>query len=170
MTDQREPQYFAVQVLEMVRVLHERGYEHLRVAPGMAPSGMSWRCAVTHTGNIRPDHGAKARDFEADSAHYTSAAGGEYFQWTDAAEDTPEELAAKFIARFPEIAGKGRGPDPAYAQWFLEMLALARQGTFAISYADWNTERDPGFLDTVGATKAKLVMPPNCPEDPGPPA
>jgi len=46
-------------VLRMVTELHVRGYQRLRIAPGMAPSGCSWRCSITPATNISSRHGAR---------------------------------------------------------------------------------------------------------------
>lgn len=150
----------ALAVLEMVGILHERGYEHLRVAPGMSPSGMSWRCSVTHRGNIRPDHGAKTIEFYEDTVHYTSAAGNRFFDWEDAQEDTPDRLADKFEQRFPEILENATGADPEYVAWYVTMLELARQGSLPIAYADWYDDPDPRWLPTTAGFESGLPMPP----------
>jgi hypothetical protein len=42
----------------MVGELHELGFQRLRVSPGMAPTGMHWRCTITSVDNIQPRHGA----------------------------------------------------------------------------------------------------------------
>ena len=47
-----------IKVLEIVAALHRRGYERLRIEPGMSPSGMSWRCGITLAGNMDPENGA----------------------------------------------------------------------------------------------------------------
>ena len=58
-------------VLLMVHELHKLSYQRLRIAPGMSPSGMHWRCSVTHVGNIKRTHGAMMCDFD-DAAHYAT--------------------------------------------------------------------------------------------------
>ena len=37
----------ALKLLEAVRVLHERGYELIRIFPYDAPSGCYWRCTIS---------------------------------------------------------------------------------------------------------------------------
>jgi hypothetical protein len=98
----------ALRVLRMVHELHKLGYQRLRIMPGMSPSGMHWRCSVTHAGNILKSHGAWTRDFDREAAHYTSAQENEYFDWPHAQHDTVEQLATKFLERFPEIARLGK--------------------------------------------------------------
>ena len=76
-------------------------------------------------------------------AHYTSAAGAEFFDWTDAALDSPSGLARKFIGRFAQIVEAGRGSDWLYAGWYVEMLHLT-YGLFANDHY-WRRKRSAGF-------------------------
>ena len=155
-----------LQVILMVHELHKLGYQRMRIAPGMSASGMHWRCAVTHLGNIQRTHGAKAcRDNgmanrpDGESAFYTSGQGNEYFGWKDSKEDTPRQLADKFIARFPRLANLACGQDWAYAGWFVLMLGLAEKGFGPVAYADWYETPDPRWLPTTG-DDTRLPMPP----------
>jgi len=149
-------------VLDMVRILHERGHERLRIMPGMSPSGMYWRCSITHAGNIRADHGAKVIDFDVDSVHYTSGAGELYFDWDDSTGDTPEDLADKFLYRFRELAELSMGVDPEYVRWYVEMLEFAREGAFPVAYSDWYDESNSPLLPTTSGRICGLPMPPVC--------
>jgi len=64
-------------VLEMVAVLHRRGFERLRIVPGMSGSGFHWRCALTPATNVMPHPGLDGidaiRDHEGLVAHWTNA-------------------------------------------------------------------------------------------------
>ena len=120
----------------MVSELHKRGYQRLRIVPGMAPSGIYWRCAVTPAANIRDDHGALPRDWDGPMARYSSGDENRYFGWTDATKATARDLADMFVERLPEIVTAGEGRDWGYVGWFLEMLGLAEAGRFPIAYAD----------------------------------
>jgi len=111
-------------VLLMVSELHVMGYQRLRIAPGLSPEGEYWRCSVTPVTNISQKHGARLIDWEHLAAHYTSASGAKYFDWSYAANLTPAKLAVRFIEEFPLIAGAGKGSDWLYAGWFQEMLGL----------------------------------------------
>ena len=140
----------ALHVLRMVHELHKTGYQRMHIIPGMSPSGMHWRCTVTHAGNILKSHGAESRDFHRESAHYSSADDNEYFGWEDAAQDTVQQLTAKFLERFPEIARLGQGMPWAYAGWYVQMLGFAERGAFPIAFADY-MEPDPRWLPTTRA-------------------
>ncbi len=118
MSDERHPDPHvrrAQRVLLMVHELHKLGYQRMRISPGLAPNGCDWRCSVTHAGNILKSHGAMPKDFNLDSAFYSTAQSNNYFGWKDAQADTARQLAAKFIKRFPHIVAKGKGNDWAYA-------------------------------------------------------
>jgi hypothetical protein len=122
-------------VLHMVAELHRLGYERLRLVPMISPSGLHWRGSVTPVSNVRRKHGARARAYSDEVlAIHSTGQGAAVFEWEDARDDPPEALARKFIERFPGIASAGKGSDPAYADWYRQMLELtAPEGTF---YAD----------------------------------
>ena len=163
MTDQRDQDPAvrrAQRVLLMVHELHKRGYQRLRIVPGMSPSGMHWRCSVTAASNVRMTHGAREADFSRHLVSYTSGQENEYFGWTDARTDTARGLATKFLKRFPEVAELGRGPDWAYAGWYVEMLGHAERGALPVAYADWYEEPDARWLPTTEGFQSGLPMPP----------
>lgn len=148
-------------VLAMVHELHKAGYQRLRVAPGMSASGVHWRCGVVPASAVLQSHGAMAAELALPTASYTTGMGDAYFGWTDAADDTARELAAKFVARFPAVAEAGRGPDWAYAGWYAEVLGRAERGELPAAYADWTDEApDPRWLPTTRAVRSGLPMPP----------
>ncbi len=158
----------SLRVLQSVHELHKLGYQRVRIVPGMAPSGMHWRCSITHVGNILDTHGAMFMNQSVDAAHYSSSQETEYFGWTDAASDTAAELADKLIHRFSWIARNGHGRDWLYAGWYVEMLGLAEKGAFPIAYADWYEDPEPGWLPTSGVQQTRLPMPPGGEASPDP--
>ncbi len=149
----------ARRVLLMVAELHNMGYQRLRIAPGISPSGMYWRCAVTHAGNIQYDHGAMVVDDGHDTAMYSSGAGDAFFGWDDASGDDAIVLARKFVERFPVIVRLGRGDDEEYARWYEQVVTLALEGDLPYAYSDWMDDEEPGLLPTVGGTR-RLPLPP----------
>ena len=148
-------------VMQMVGELHRMGYERLRIVPGMAPSGMYWRCGVTHVGNILKSDGAMAVDFDRDMADYTTGSVDLFFGWGDAKDDTPVQLAEKFLERKPEIAELGIGEDPEYAAWYREMLEwCVEEDEFPVAYDDWGDEPDKAWLPTTKRVRGDLRRPP----------
>lgn len=157
----RHPQIRRAQrVLLMVHELHKLGYQRLRIAPGMSPSGCHWRCSVTHAENILKTNGAFMKEWNDECAHYSSGQENAYFDWEDAKHDTARQLAAKFLERFPGIVRKGQGVDWAYAGWYVQMLGFAERGAFPIAYSDWDERPDPQWLPTTERVHSGLPMPP----------
>ncbi len=146
-------------ILRMVGELHLRGYQRLRIAPGMAPTGGAWRCAITCVTNISGSHGALMVDENRLAAHYTTGAGREYFGWKDVKHATPSHLADLFLKRLPTIAHAGLGSDWVYAGWYVEMLHLTYPNLFPIAYADWDLPSDH-LPTTGGGTGVKIPLPP----------
>lgn len=115
-------------LLFAVRELHRRGYEQLRISPGMARSGVTWRCELVAAG--------------APAEMYMSAMERRYFGWTDTEEDGAKALADKIEQRFPALMQKSRAPDPTYVRWYVQMLARTI-GDVPVSY-----DADMGGPDT----------------------
>jgi hypothetical protein len=124
-------------VLRMVGELHLRGYQRLRISPGVSSSGSYWRCSVTPASNVSPDNGALMVEWRECDAHYSSADGRRYFGWTDMAHATASELADRFLQEFPAIARAGHGRDWLYAGWYVEMLHITYPDVLPEAYADY---------------------------------
>jgi hypothetical protein len=145
-------------ILRMVQELHLRGYQRIRIAPYLAPSGIYWRCDITPVSNILYRHGAMAVNPDMLVAHYSSGMERNYFDWTDARHASPGKLAELFIERFPEIAREGKGSDWLYAGWYVEMMYLTHPDAFPCAFADYV---EPGVeLLTNGGRQLRLPLPP----------
>jgi hypothetical protein len=97
----------------MVRELHTMGYEQLRIAPNVAPSGLFWRLSICAAANTLPEHGAKMRDFD-EGAHYSSGGEDRFFDW-----DLPMSAGTKTCCEspnptvFPMLTRTGHHPTTA---------------------------------------------------------
>ena len=136
----------ALRLLLMVLELHKAGYQLLRVATGMSPSGAHWRCHITSADNIR-GNGWEPRNCEDDPknwgdsiAFYTSGQEDKYFGWEDGPGKSARQLAALFLDRFPAIARRGAGWDWSYAGWYVTMLGAAEAGEFPVFFADYDID------------------------------
>lgn len=169
MTTDEHSAYESRKVLLLVAELHLRGFQSLRILPYMSPSGGSWRCAIGPA-SLFSEQGTRldeSGEFGVTTVTYTSAAGAEYFLWTDAAKETPSGLARLFIKRFPEIVAAGYGSDWPYAGWYVEMLGLTYPNHFPYAFADWDTPEDWAASDkywrtiTIGEGEdVKVPLPP----------
>ena len=93
----------------MVHELHKAGYQRLRVSPGLSPSGVHWRCAITCACNVAPD-GVSVIDASQASglyAAYSSADPG-YFGWPEEPPLSARELAVHFLAGLCQRKCTGR--------------------------------------------------------------
>jgi hypothetical protein len=142
----------------MVLELHRMGYQRLRIAPGISPSGFYWRCVVVPVTNVRREHGARQQAYDGLSAGYTSADGTAYFHWQDAGDDSPRELAEKFVVRFPELAAAGRGMDKPYADWYETMMQATAPNGVVYAYASWDLP--PDRLPVSGLPTEPMIPPP----------
>ena len=148
-----------VRVYEMLGILHERGYEQLRIVPGLSASGMYYRASITFAQNVRANHGALAVDAKQCAMH-SSSQSAKIFGWDDATKADASTLADFFVARFPIIASRGLATDPPYVAWFRdEVLPAVRQGAAPIAYADFDVSLGGSALATTDKT-VRLAMPP----------
>jgi hypothetical protein len=149
----------------MVRELHEMGYERVRIMPGLSPSGCHWRATVAPASRFYRENGARCHLWGADDRvdkslpRYTTAQGSRYFGWTDAADDSPQQLAKKFLERFPAIASVGRGDDPEYVRWYADMLDATHPDGLIYAVADFPVPEDR--LATINVPEdVKIALPP----------
>lgn len=161
-------------ILRMVFELHKRGYQRIRIMPGMSSSGGHWRCHISHIDNFLATNGARIHQSlslfqRSDIASYSSSQGNKYFGWEDAEKDTAADLADKFLSRYPEIAKCGQGQDWPYAGWYVTLLGYADRALFPIAYGDFNelahilggSQWDYSkAIRLSGNTSESLVMPP----------
>lgn len=143
-------------VLSMVSELHLRGYQRLRIAPGLSGQGV-WRCSVTNVTNVLHSNGALLREPTL-AVHYSSDAGRHCFDWPDAGHLTAGRLAEVFIERFPDVCQPSYGADWLYAGWYLDMLH--RTYPDALPIADTGTGPFRGLLGTCGGPHHELPPPP----------
>ena len=134
----------ARRVFLMVAEMHKLGYESLRVAPFLSPSGCYWRCVILPASMTSPSHGARlanADDYEL-LPRYSSGDGDNYFGWRNMKPKTPLILATRFIVEFPTFAEQSLHPDPAYARWFTGMLELTAPIGVVSAFGDWGPPVD----------------------------
>ena len=94
------------------------------------------------------------------AARYGSGQRAHCFGWTDASDDSPEELATKFIDRYAELCASGHGPDEAYAHWYVEMLEATEPDGLIYSYADWEMPIDQlPFLGGAADVRCRYLLP-----------
>lgn len=150
-------------VLLMVAELHRRGFERLRIVPGMSPSGSAWRVTLFPASKVLRSHGAMVDDWSwgDPDPFFTSAEAVGYFGWKDAEQDSAESLADKFLTRFSNVAEQCLGADQEYARWFQLVIERARFGALPIAYFErYGEKEEPNTLPTTAGPECVLPMPP----------
>lgn len=150
---------FARKLMAVVAELHRRGFESLRIVPGLSPSGCHWRCEFVPASRCFPDDGALLkRGGGRNLPCYTTAEGLTAFGWPDAAARSAEELADRFQAKLSALLAGCRTPDPAYVRWFREMLEATAPLGLVVAYADMRMR--PESLGVVGQCSIRWVAKP----------
>ena len=146
----------ALKLLETVRVLHERGFELIRIFPYDAPSGCYWRCTISTKKNFDKKYGLMPKkDTDKNTLYYSTGAVYEYFEGYDGEHATVENIADELLKRIPELELKGKGSDPDYMEWFHKVLTQARLGHFAYAMADGYFCLEEGYIH-CGTEKLEL--------------
>ena len=115
---------WALEILELVRVLHFRGFQRLRVCAGSSPSGNNWHIALTPASNILCSNGARMADF-GKAVYHSTADSSDLFGWHGIDDRSPVGLADRLMDEWPELCATARGRDWDYVGWFAEMLRFA---------------------------------------------
>jgi O-acetyl-ADP-ribose deacetylase len=125
-----------IRILQGIGVLHRRGYHRVRALPGISPSGVYWRVAVTAADNVTDAGGSvHVRDLDA-AVTYTTAgltefAGGEVTLTTG-----PETVADLILNALPQVTPAA--DDPRYVSWFAGLLRLVESPrALPVAYADY---------------------------------
>ncbi len=149
-TDSAEYRSFrmARNVLEMVGILHTMGYGKMRIYAGLSSSGIHWRVEI-------------GVDKFPQKARYTTAQETQYFGWDDATEDAPEELARKFLTRFPAMAEAAHKKDRKYREWYSAMLRQTSPLGILRQYSDWDEDYNLGLpVMMYDADAIRVPLPP----------
>jgi hypothetical protein len=126
MDEQKSNHACCHKILQMIGVLHSRGYQRLRIFPYVRE--MWWRGAIAPGALFDPQNGAC---MESHPSHFrdgliAEVSSGDFshpFGWSKSiAKMSIEKMADLFIERFPAIARQSEGSDWAYAGWYQEML------------------------------------------------
>lgn len=164
MTDTRTPSHRELcqrlhTLLEAVAVLHEQGFETIRVLPYWAASGMAWRF--------------EARSLEdADSTELVSAE-GPVFRFTTAGPHIlhaplfdllmggdlkPTVLAGAILNHLP-AARRRPGSDPDYVAWFRRLLQACHENDgVPVAFSD-SSQWDPNTVWAVQGEGREAFVP-----------
>jgi len=146
----------------LLRTLHKRGFERLRLSVGISPSGLHWRYEIAPAQSFNPDGATVKRELYIQGAFASSNGTSPPFGWKGAEAAAPEELAGWFVERFPAVAGAGRGVDAAYAAWYENVLELTEPDGLLVIYGEYHHLARDG-IGVVGVKRRiEVPLPPAC--------
>lgn len=158
--DVLDPHGAALKLLLMVAELHARGFQRMRIAPGLGSNGSDWRCSVVPASRMDPAHGAHEQVGNLLAARYSTAEDYHYFGWNDGEKMTVSEMAESFVRTFTTVCEQALGSDVVYANWFLSVIRAAQAGALPVAFS----EECPAAVDERLATtdaSVWLMWPPN---------
>lgn len=142
-------------ILEMVGILHRRGYESLYIYPHMAGHGGSWRF---HLG-VMEDGAWPAPDSKRLVFGWVVGGPDYALEWVaGAGTDDPATLADKFIARYGEALAFARVQNPPYVAWYREMLERSGPGDIVTFWC--SGIEDYEYVFTWNKSSFRMPMPP----------
>lgn len=122
----------AYEIVMIVHELHQRGYEQLRLFPGMSPNGCSWRWMiypkVLLKDSNRCEHHSDCLPF-----HCPHGSTGVAF---------PEErgcmkTANEFMKEFESYVNLAKGEDEEYVEWYRSIVEHAEKKEFPIAFEEF---------------------------------
>lgn len=138
--------YSAYEIVMIVHELHKRGYEQLRLLPGMSPSGCSWRWM------IYPKVLMKDNRFE----HHGDFVPFECLNGSSGDSKPKEIHVEQFLQEHADFLELAKGEDKEYVKWFQTIDDHVQQGDFPIAFEEYFPFEQWGFLNS----KEELTYPP----------
>jgi hypothetical protein len=113
-------------LLLMIEELHKQGYERLRISPGFgdSPGGPVWQCQVVPDFFTHEEHGAVNTECPDGLWYRYSTRNARNYEryWPELAHTQPGQAASAFMLSNMRLCHAGHGSDPAYAEWFSNMM------------------------------------------------
>lgn len=121
----------AYEIVMIVHELHQRGYEQLRLFPGISPNGMSWRWM------IYPKVLMKDNSFEhhGDCTPFDCLRGSTGAAFPEEGKEL--KTADDFIRKHEGYVNLAKGEDKMYVEWFEQIAEHAKNNTFPIAFEEY---------------------------------
>jgi len=117
-------------LLYIVKELHNRGFEKLRVVPSISPSGLAWRCSFLS---------------DNDSERMTVIASNwiqDFFSVRVEIEYPMEELTNIFEKEHFDFLILCKGKNMDYVEWYSDMLLKLKEGELPYAFSDYFSPGD----------------------------
>lgn len=123
--------YGAYEIIMMLDNLHKRGYEQLRILPGLAPSGCSWRWMIYPKVMMK------------DNAYLEQHSDYMYFECPCGSTGEMKTgkdinlLADEFIELYEPYVSIADGEDVEYMEWYQQIVEMVKENNVPIAFADF---------------------------------
>lgn len=112
-------------LLYIVKELHIRGYEKLRIIPSLSPTGLAWRCSFISGSN------SKRRTIISSSWIQ------DILNVEEKNEYSIEQLTDMFGKEHIEFLNTCKGKNKEYVDWYSEMLSKLKEGELPYAFSDY---------------------------------
>lgn len=135
-----ETENLPTNILKMVKLLHEKGYQDIYIFPGMSPSGMHWRFEIGHMENGH---------WPTEETIVSGSIGTEGVEWSKSYNS--ESLCEDFIQYYKLEKPGEEKQNRAYVTWYADLLDTLKENEPLAFYADYAApheyllENAPGY-------------------------
>jgi len=117
-------------LLYIVKELHIRGFENLRVIPSLSPTGLAWRCNFVSVA------------YREKEAIVTSSWIENYFSKEKNIEYSIDELNDMFEREHVDFLNACKGKNKEYVEWYNDMLNNLKEGELPYAFAEYFSPTD----------------------------
>jgi hypothetical protein len=117
-------------LLFVVKELHIRGFENLRVIPSLSPTGLAWRCNFISVADREKE------------AIVTSTWIENYFSKEKNIEYSIDELTDMFEREYVNFLKLCKGENKEYVEWYSMMLDKLKEGELPYAFAEYFSPTD----------------------------
>jgi hypothetical protein len=111
-------------LLYIVKELHIKGFEKLRIIPSLSPSGLSWRCS-----------------FISDTSERRTIISSSWIQSIFKVEEkneySIEQMTDLFEKEHFDFLNECKGKNKEYVEWYSDMLQKLKEGELPYAFSDY---------------------------------
>jgi hypothetical protein len=131
----------AYEIVMIVHELHQRGYEQLRLFPGMSPNGCSWRWAV-YPKVLMKDNNLFER--HSDCMPFDCPYGSTGVALPE--EGEVMKTANDFMREYESYVNLAKGNDKEYVEWYKAIVEHAKNEDFPIAFEEFFDAKQWKFM------------------------
>lgn len=128
-------------LLFMVKELHKRGYENLRIIPSLSPSGMSWRCEFFDGRTDLMTASTWLTNYETESSRKIKL--------------TVAQLADNFERDNRVFVEACKVENAEYVSWYSQMVDSLKKDELPYAYAEYFSPTD--YWKTSNGRKISIL-------------